>query len=82
MGFPGGTVVKNPSAKTGVKGDTNWEDTLEKEVVLTSEFLPGKFHGQRSLVGYGLHDQKELNRKEFRVTHYNEYITCAFKEIL
>ena len=29
-----------------------WEDPLEKEMATTPAFLPGKFHGQRSLVGY------------------------------
>ena len=28
------------------------EDPLEKEWQLTPVFLPGEFHGQRSLVGY------------------------------
>ena len=30
------------------------EDPLEKEMAITSVFLPGEFHGQRSLVGYSL----------------------------
>ena len=29
-----------------------WEDTLDKKWQPTSVFLPGKSHGQRSLVGY------------------------------
>ena len=29
-----------------------WEDPLEKEITTHSRFLPGKFHGQRSLSGY------------------------------
>ena len=28
------------------------EDPLEKEMATTPVFLPGEFHGQRSLVGY------------------------------
>ena len=28
------------------------EDPLEKEMATTPAFLPGKYHGQRSLVGY------------------------------
>jgi len=28
------------------------EDPLEKEMATTPVFLPGKFHGRRSLVGY------------------------------
>ena len=29
-----------------------WEDPLEKEIATHSSTLPGKSHGQRSLVGY------------------------------
>ena len=29
-----------------------WEDPLEEGMQLTPVFLPGKSHGQRSLVGY------------------------------
>ena len=35
------------------------EDPLEKEMAGHSEFLPGKSHGQRSLVGYSLWGLKE-----------------------
>ena len=53
LGFPGGWVVMNPPAKVGDMGlisglkipwRRNWQ--------LTPVFLPGKSHGQRSLVGY------------------------------
>ena len=33
------------------------------------EFLPGEFHGQRSLVGYSLWDHKELDTTEQLRTH-------------
>ena len=55
-GFPGGTVVKNLPANAG--DQETWvqslsqEDTLEYEMEPTPVFLPGKFHGQRSLEGY------------------------------
>ena len=29
-----------------------WEDPLEKQLQPTPVFLPGEFHGQRSLEGY------------------------------
>ena len=29
-----------------------WEDPLEKGMATRSAFLPGKSHGQRSLMGY------------------------------
>ena len=35
----------------------------------TSVFLPGKFHGQRSLVGYSPWGHKELNMTEWLSTH-------------
>ena len=50
MGFPGGSVVKNPSAK---QERQVWllsqEDPLEKEMAVHSSivFLPEKSHGQR-----------------------------------
>ena len=39
------------------------EGALEKGMG-TSEFLPGEFHGQRSLVGYSPWDHKELDISE------------------
>ena len=36
------------------------EDPLEKEMATTPVLLPGKFHGQRSLVGYSQWGHKEL----------------------
>ena len=40
-----------------------------------SVFLPGKFHGQRSLAGYSLWGHKELNRTEDADMH--TYLYCA-----
>ena len=42
-----------------------WEDPLEKGIWLTTPvFLPGEFHGQRSLAGYNPWGPKELDRTE------------------
>ena len=53
LGFPGGSVVKNPPAK---REPQVWslclEDPLEKKMATTAVFLLGKSHGQRGLVGY------------------------------
>jgi len=56
MGSPGGAVVKNMPANAG---DTKiqaqslgWEDPWSKIWQPAPVFLPGKFHGQRSLAGY------------------------------
>ena len=35
-----------------------WEDPLEEGMQLTPVFLPGKSHGQRSLVGYSPRNHK------------------------
>ena len=40
------------------------EDPLEEEMATHSVSLPGKFHGQRSLVGYSPWDHKELDTTE------------------
>ena len=41
-----------------------WEDPLGKGMPTTPVFLPGEFHGQKSLVGYSPWDCKELDRNE------------------
>ena len=35
------------------------DDPLEEKMATTSVFLPGKFHGQRSLVSYSPQGRKE-----------------------
>ena len=40
------------------------EDPLEKEVATTGVFLPGRFHGQRNLVGYRPWGHKESDMTE------------------
>ena len=40
------------------------EDPLDKEMAAPSVFLTGKFHGQRSLVGYSPWGCKELDTTE------------------
>ena len=37
----------------------DWEDLLDEKMAPTPVFLHGKFHGQRSLVGYSPWDCKE-----------------------
>ena len=40
MGFPGGSVVKNPLANTGDVGSAlGWEEPLEKEMAIHSNIL-------------------------------------------
>ena len=40
------------------------EDPLEKEMATTPVFLPGEFHGQRSLVGYSPRGHRESDTTE------------------
>ena len=41
-----------------------WEDPLEKEMQPIPVFLPGKYHGERSLAGCSPWGCKELGRTE------------------
>ena len=55
-------MVKNTPADAGDVRDagliSGQKDLLEKDTKTHSNILPGKFHGQRSLVGYS---HKELD---------------------
>ena len=57
VGFPGGSVVKNPSVNGSDVRDTGSvpgrEDPPETGMATHSVFLPGEPHRQRSPVGYG-----------------------------
>ena len=75
LGFPGGSVVKNPPANAGDVhliprlGRSPWRRKWQP----TSAFLPGESHGQRSLVGYSPWDCKELATTER--LNYHKYST-------
>ena len=62
LGFPGGTVVKNPSASVGDARDTVSIPGSGK--CPTPVFLPGKFHGQRSLAGYSPWGRRQSDTTE------------------
>ena len=51
------------------------EDPLEKEMAATPVFLPGKSHGQRSLMGYSLWGSKELDTTERLHFHFHFHFT-------
>ena len=57
-------MVKNLPANAGdmgsIPGFVVWEDALEKEMA-TNSSMPGKSHGQRSLMGYSPWSHKELD---------------------
>ena len=60
MGFPDGSVVKNPPLMQKMRVQSlGREDPLEKEMATPSSTLAGKSHGQRSLASYSPWDHKE-----------------------
>ena len=61
IGFPNGSARKEPTCQCRRRRFLGWEDPLEKERQPTPVFLPGKSHGQRSLVGYSPSGHKELD---------------------
>ena len=70
-GFPGGSVVKHPPANAGVAGDvcSPRVGKLPWSRQPTPVFFPGKFHGQRSLVGYSPWGSKESDMTEHTHTY-------------
>ena len=68
-------MVKNSPARQEKRiCSLGQEDPLEEEMELTPVFLPGEFHGQRSLVGYGPWRCKGSDTTEAR-----EYTGIAFE---
>ena len=71
LGFPGDIVVKNPTVSAEAAGDAGtilvrkipWRRKWQP----TPVFLPGKSHGQRSLVGLSSWGHKELGTIEHTV---------------
>ena len=65
MGFPGGSDSRDSTYSAGDLGSIpGREDALEKGMATTPVFLPGEFHGQRSLAGYSPWGHKELDMTE------------------
>ena len=80
VGFPGGSVVKNPHAKEGDARDTGsipWVEKIHwrRKWQHTPVFLPGKFHEQRSLVGYSTGGLKESDMMEDACAQYTHIHT-------
>ena len=61
-------MVKNPPANAGdvrkAGSVLGWEDPWSRKWHLTPVFLPGKFYGQRNLVGYSPWGCKESDTTE------------------
>ena len=88
LSFPGGSNGKDwlQCGSPRVRS-LGWEDPLEKGMATTLVFLPGEFHGQRSLAGYSPWGPKELDMSEL-LTHmhgsvYKIYLTIKvfFREL-
>ena len=58
------TVKCVPTMRETWVRSLGWEDPLEKEMPTTPVQLPGKSHGQRSLVGYSPWGRKESDTTE------------------
>ena len=66
--LPGGSEVKNLPAMQELQEmrvpSLGEEDPLEEEMQPIPVFLPGEFHGQRSLMGYTPWGHKESDTTE------------------
>ena len=63
-GFPGGSVVEESTSQAGGIGLIPVEDSWSRKWQPTIVFLPGKFHGPRSLLGYRAWAHKESHMTE------------------
>ena len=66
MGFPGGSDGKEPACQCRRLGFNPWVGKIpwSGKWQPTPVFLPGEFHGQRSLPGYSPWGRKESDTKE------------------
>ena len=68
LGFPRGSVVKNPPANAEDSGDSGLIPGSGRSPEVGNGnplvFLPGESHGQRSPAGYSLWDCTELDTTE------------------
>ena len=78
-------IVKNPTANVGDARDTGSilgrDNPWRREWQSTPAFLPGEFHGQRSLVGYSPLSHKEWDTTErLTLSLYNLEHARLFKD--
>ena len=64
------TVKDLPAMRETWVPSLGWEDPLEKGMATHSVFLPGEFHGRRSLVGYSPWGRKESDTTERLSLHF------------
>ena len=74
-------MAKIPPASAGDTRDMvqflDQEGPLEKETAAHSVFLPGEFHGQRSLVGNSPWGRKDFDMTEHSLIHTSACILRA-----
>ena len=73
--FPGGTIGKEPTCQRGRHKEMSVQSWVghipwKREWQPIPAFLPGKSHGQRSLVGYSPWGHKELDTTEWLTLHF------------
>ena len=54
-----------------------WGDPLVREQLASPVFLPGEFHGQKSLVGYSLWGSKESDMTKRLLLSLGKLIRCV-----
>ena len=86
ISFPHGAVIENTPANTRDAGDWGFDPWVGKipwrrAWQLTPIFLPGEFHGQRSLAGYSPSGCKESDTTE-QVTLHCAMIPLAIVSLL
>ena len=65
VGFPGGLDGKESDCNAGGPGSIpGLGDPLQEGMATHPVFLPGEFHGRKSLVGYGPRGSKESDTTE------------------
>ena len=78
MGFPDGSVIKNPPAmqETGRHEFSSWVGKIpwKRKMQPTPGFLLGESHGQRSLAGYSSKGYKESDTAETLTTAHSLYV--------
>ena len=69
MRLPAGSDDKESTWNAGDSGSIPRKIPWRGEWLPTLVFLPGEFHGERSLVGYGPWGHKESDTTGTRLTH-------------
>ena len=81
-GFPGGANGKESSCQSRRHGFDPWVGKIpwRSKWQPTPVFLPGKFHGQRSLRGYSPRGPKESDTTDQPSTHLSAFAAVKFAQ--